>query len=82
MKLRSLVAKAKNQIIIIPVGTDPYGRTVAEVVADVSDPLGIELSFQEEMLKSGNAYFDSKYALNCPNHDAFENAEKIAIAYP
>ncbi|AFZ27261.1 micrococcal nuclease-like nuclease [Cylindrospermum stagnale PCC 7417] len=78
-KLRSLVALAKNQVIIIPIETDRYGRTVAEVVAEVSGAWGIELSFQEEMLKSGNAYFDSN-ALNCPNHDAFEKAEQIAKA--
>lgn len=79
-KLRSLVATAKNQVIIIPIETDRYGRTVAEVVAEVSGPWGIEMSFQEEMLKSGNAYYYSKYALNCPNHDAFAKAEQIAIS--
>ncbi|QHG21258.1 hypothetical protein [Nostoc sp. ATCC 53789] len=36
-------------------------------------------SFQEEMLKSGMAYY-RKSAANCPNHLAFEKAEKLAIA--
>ncbi|MHC5763435.1 thermonuclease family protein [Nostoc sp.] len=79
-KLRSLVALAKNQVTIIPIETDRYGRTVAEVTASVSGEWGIEMSFQEEMLKSGNAYYYKQYASNCPNHLAFEQAEKIAIA--
>jgi micrococcal nuclease len=77
-KLRSLVALAKNQVIIIPVESDRYGRTVAEVMASGRD--GVEVSFQEEMLKSGLAYYYKQYALKCPNHLAFEQAEKIAIA--
>lgn len=79
-KLRSLVALAKNQVMIIPIGTDRYGRTVAEVMASVSGPWGIEMSFQEEMLKSGMAYYYKQYASKCPNHDAFAKAEEIGIA--
>lgn len=79
-KLRSLVALAKNQVMIIPIETDRYGRTVAEVMADVSGPWGNEMSFQEEMLKSGMAYYYKQYASKCPNHDAFVRAEEIAIA--
>ncbi|OUL23970.1 hypothetical protein BV378_20270 [Nostoc sp. RF31YmG] len=79
-KLRSLVALAKNKVIIIPVETDRYGRTVAEVMASVSGEWGQEMSFQEEMLKSGLAYYYEKYAANCPNHDAFAQAQEIAIA--
>ena len=73
----SLVQLAKNQVIIIPVETDRYGRTVAEVMAAVSGEWGEEISFQEEMLKSGLAYYYRKYAANCPNHLAFERAEEI-----
>ncbi|MDZ7968909.1 MAG: thermonuclease family protein [Nostoc sp. DedSLP03] len=79
-KLRSLVALAKNQVMIVPIETDRYGRTVAEVMASVSGEWGLEMSFQEEMLKSGNAYLYRQYAKNCPNVTAFEQAEKIAIA--
>lgn len=77
-KLRSLVTLAKNQVMIIPVETDRYGRTVAEVMADVSGPWGNEMSFQEEMLKGGFAYYYKQYASNCPNHSAFAKAEEIA----
>lgn len=79
-KLRSLVALAKNQVMIIPIETDRYGRTVAEVMANVSGPWGNEMSFQEEMLKGGFAYYYKQYASNCPNHSAFAKAEEIAIA--
>lgn len=77
-KMRSLVALAENQVMIIPVETDRYGRTVAEVMAAVSGEWGEEMSFQEEMLKSGNAYLYRRYAKNCPNVAAFEKAEEIA----
>ncbi|MBC6436356.1 hypothetical protein FM036_46620 [Nostoc sp. HG1] len=40
---------------------------------------GIEVSFQEEMLKSGMAYY-RKSASICPNHLAFKNAQNLAIA--
>jgi endonuclease YncB( thermonuclease family) len=79
-KLRSLISLAKNQVIIIPVEFDRYGRTVAEVMASVSGEWGIEMSFQEEMLKSGSAYYYKQYASNCPNHDAFAKAQELAIA--
>jgi micrococcal nuclease len=79
-KLRSLVALAKNQVSIIPVESDRYGRTVAEVMANVSGPWGQEMSFQEELLKGGFAYYYKQYASNCPNHSAFAKAEEIAIA--
>jgi micrococcal nuclease len=77
-KLKSLVAAANNEVMIIPIEKDRYGRTVAEVMSRGKG--GVEVSFQEEMLKSGNAYFYKQYAKNCPNHDAFARAEEIAIA--
>ncbi|MCG6135190.1 MAG: thermonuclease family protein [Nostoc sp. LLA-1] len=76
-KLRSLVALAKNQVIIIPVETDRYGRTVAEVMAAVSGEWGIEMSFQEEMLKSGMARIYPAFVDKCPNKEAFKQAEEI-----
>jgi micrococcal nuclease len=75
-KLESLVAAANNEVMIIPIEKDKYGRTVAEVMSRGKG--GVEVSFQEEMLKSGNAYFYKQYAKNCPNHDAFAKAEEIA----
>ncbi|NWF58971.1 MAG: thermonuclease family protein [Fischerella sp.] len=75
-KLRSLVATAKNQVIIIPVETDRYGRTVAEVMAYGKGD--VEVSFQEEMLKSGMARVYPAFVAKCPNAEVFKRAEEIA----
>ena len=77
-KLSALVAAADNEVMVIPIEKDKYGRTVAEVMASGSG--GAEVSFQEEMLKSGMSFLYRQYAKNCPNVAAFEQAEKIAIA--
>jgi endonuclease YncB( thermonuclease family) len=77
-KLRSLVAAADNQVMIIPVAKDSDGRTVAEVMMSAGKD-DIEVSFQEEILKSGLASY-RKSGDNCPNNLAFEKAEKLAIA--
>ncbi|WP_341531565.1 thermonuclease family protein (plasmid) [Nostoc sp. UHCC 0302] len=76
-KLRALIAAADNQVMIIPVARHTQGHTVAEVVTTGKD--GIEISVQEEMLKSGLAYHD-KNTLNCPNALAFSKAQEIAKA--
>jgi micrococcal nuclease len=39
---------------------------------------GVEVSFQEEMLKSGMAMVYSAFVNKCPNADAFKRAEEIA----
>ncbi|MBN3957814.1 thermonuclease family protein [Nostoc sp. NMS8] len=76
-KLLKLVAAADNQVMIIPVAKDSDGRTVAEVMAHGQGEA--EISFQEEMLKSGLAK-TRLGEVECPNQIAFENAQRIAIA--
>jgi micrococcal nuclease len=78
VKLQSLVAAADNQVMVIPIEKDKYGRTVAEIMSAGKN--GIEVSFQEEMLKSGMAYLYRQYLKKCFNASAFEQAQKIAIA--
>jgi endonuclease YncB( thermonuclease family) len=73
--LRSLVAEAKGQVIVIEMDRDRYDRTVAEVFLD--KPSG-EQSVQEEMLKAGFAYHYKQYSGNCHNRDVFDSAEAIA----
>jgi micrococcal nuclease len=73
-RLRSLLLSSKNMVSIIPIEKDRYQRTVAEVF------LNDERFVQEELLKSGNAYFYRMYADKCPNREAMVKAEKIAIA--
>lgn len=76
-KLQSLVAAADNEVMIIPVQKDSEGRTVAEVMTYGKGDL--EISFQEELLKSGLVKMRQS-GVECPNHLAFEQAQKIAIA--
>jgi endonuclease YncB( thermonuclease family) len=76
-KLISLVAADENQVMIIPVEKDGDGDTVAEVMAYGTGE--VEISFQEELLKSGLAK-TQKSGVECPNQLSFEQAEKIAIA--
>jgi endonuclease YncB( thermonuclease family) len=77
-KLSALVAAANNEVMVIPIEKDKYGRTVAEIMSRGKG--GVEVSFQEEMLKSGMAYLYRQYLNKCVNATAFEQAEKIAIA--
>jgi endonuclease YncB( thermonuclease family) len=72
--LRSLLAKAQGQVIVIEMDRDKYNRTVAEVLFDT--PSG-EQSVQEEMLKAGFAYHYKQYSGNCHNRDVFDSAEAI-----
>ncbi|MBD2511666.1 thermonuclease family protein [Nostoc muscorum FACHB-395] len=76
-KLLKLVAAADNQLMIVPVEKDNDGRTVAEVMAHGRGEA--EISFQEELLKSGLAK-TRLGGVECPNQIAFEQAQKIAIA--
>ncbi|WP_375515339.1 thermonuclease family protein [uncultured Nostoc sp.] len=76
-KLLKLVAAAENQLIIAPVAKDSDGRTVAEVMARGQGEA--EISFQEELLKSGLAK-TRLGGVECPNQIAFEQAQRIAIA--
>ncbi|MBD2596019.1 thermonuclease family protein [Nostoc spongiaeforme FACHB-130] len=76
-KLRSLVAINDNQVMIIPVQKDSNGKTMAEVMAYGKG--GVEVSFQEELLKHGLA-ITRQFNVECPNQLAFENAQKMAVA--
>ena len=75
--LRSLLGKAKDEVIVLEMDRDRYGRTVAEVFFET--PQGEE-SVQEEMLKAGFAYHYKQYSSNCHNRDVFESAEAIGKA--
>ncbi|MEH1865535.1 MAG: thermonuclease family protein [Nostoc sp.] len=76
-KLLKLIAAADNQLMIVPVAKDSDGRTVAEVMAHGQGDT--EISFQEELLKSGLAK-TRLGEVECPNQIAFENAQRIVIA--
>ncbi|MBD2452128.1 thermonuclease family protein [Nostoc sp. FACHB-152] len=76
-KLQSLVAIDGNQVTVIPVAKDEQGRTFAEIMAYSKD--GVEVSFQEELLKSGLVK-TRQSGVECPNMIAFENAQRLAVA--
>ncbi|PPS42098.1 hypothetical protein B1A85_15685 [Chroococcidiopsis sp. TS-821] len=75
---RSLVAAAGNNIILMPIEKDRYGRTVAEVFVVLKD--GQEQSLQEELLKSGLAYVYQRYISGCFNAESMKEAEAIAVS--
>lgn len=72
--LRSLIAKAKGQVIVVEMDRDKYGRIVAEVLLETPE---WEQSLQEEMLTAGMAYHYQKFSGNCHNADVFDTAEDI-----
>ncbi|WP_081694862.1 thermonuclease family protein [Planktothrix agardhii] len=72
--LRSLINKHGSEVAMIPINTDRYGRTVAELI--LSPGKTPEISIQEELLKSGHAMIYNQYS-DCPNIDAFRLAEDI-----
>ena len=74
--LRSLIAAAGNQVNLMPVAKDRYGRTVAEVFTSLKG--GQEQFLQEEQLKTGMAYVMERYLSDCPNADVMRSAEAIA----
>jgi len=75
--LRSLIASAGNQVIVIPIERDRYGRQVAEVL--VSAPTRAQPEMEKflnyEQVVSGNAYLYARYVDHCPNGTAFAQGE-------
>lgn len=73
--LKKLLDQTKGRVMITPVDTDRYNRTVAEVFTSLKD--GSEQFIQEEMLKAGMARAYPQYISSCPNKDAILKAEQI-----
>jgi endonuclease YncB( thermonuclease family) len=80
-KLRSLIARAGNQVIISPAERDRYGRTVAEVFVSAKNPQQPEeeLFLNYELVRAGLAYHYAQYSDRCPNgKDVLVEAENEA----
>nr|WP_242023744.1 thermonuclease family protein [Trichocoleus sp. FACHB-6] len=73
--LRSLVAQTDNQVQVVALEKDRYGRTVAEVFTVLGNE---EKLLNAEQLMSGNAYLYKEFVNNCPNKLPLETAEAIA----
>lgn len=74
--LKELLEQAGNTVMVSPVTTDRYNRTVAEVFIALQD--GSEQFIQEEMVKAGMARTYPQYVSSCPNKNAILLAEGIA----
>ncbi len=73
--LKKLLDQTEGRVMITPIETDRYKRTVAEVFITLKD--GSEQFIQEEMLKAGMARAYPQYISSCPNKDAILKAEQI-----
>ena len=74
--LRSLIAQGDGSVVVVPVETDRYGRTVAELFIPVGGEEEIHLNAQ--MVMDGYAYHYAQYSAVCPNKDGIVRAEAIA----
>ena len=74
--LRSLIARGDGSVIVVPVETDRYGRTIAELFIPVGGEEEIHLNSQ--MVLDGHAYHYARYSSSCPNKDAIVRAEAMA----
>ena len=61
---------------MVPVETDRYGRTVAELFVPIGGEEEIHLNSQ--MVADGHAYHYAQYSASCPNKDAIAHAEGMA----
>ena len=76
--LRSLIDQGDGSVELIPVETDRYERTVAELFVVRGD--GSEVHLNSQMVMDGYAYHYAQYSDSCPNQVAIEEAEAIAQA--
>ena len=74
--LRSLIAQGDGSLIVMPVETDRYGRTVAELFVPIGGEEEIHLNSQ--MVMDGHAYHYARYSSSCPNKNNIVRAEAMA----
>ena len=74
--LRSLVDIGNGELLLVPVEKDRYGRTVAELYVQDRKNSAIPLNLQ--MVRDGYAWHYQQYSANCPSHEQFAIAQKLA----
>lgn len=74
--LRSLISQGDGSVIVVPVETDRYERTVAELFIPIGGEEEIHLNSQ--MVMDGFAYHYAQYSSSCPNQNNIMRAEGIA----
>lgn len=73
--LRSLLDRGDGRLVVLPVETDRYGRTVAEVFVPTSAG---EIHLNSQMVADGMAYVYPQYVDGCPNAIAIAGGEAMA----
>jgi endonuclease YncB( thermonuclease family) len=63
-------------IVVVPIETDQYGRTIAEVYVPQGDDA--ELFVNGEMMRAGLAYHYERYSDTCPNHITYDRFQEMA----
>ena len=80
--LRSLINQGNGSILVTPVETDRYGRTVAELFiqprAGQGYQLGEEIAMNAQMVRDGYAYHYAQYSDSCPNGQVLASLEEEA----
>ena len=74
--LRSLVDISNGEVLLVPIETDRYDRTVAELYVKDSRSTAINLNVQ--MVRDGYAWHYERYSGNCPIRDEFAVAQELA----
>ncbi|MBW4578680.1 MAG: thermonuclease family protein [Tildeniella nuda ZEHNDER 1965/U140] len=77
--LRSLLANANNQVMVVPVEKDRYGHTVGEIFVKTPtrEQPEQELFINYEMVASGWAYHYERYSEKC-DREMLAKAEQLA----
>ena len=75
-KLKSLVGGIGNEVSVMPIEKDHYGRTVAMVFVKKSNSQK-ETFVNGELVAAGMAYRYSRYSGSCANREAIKRGEAI-----
>lgn len=73
--LRNLIDQGDGRLVVLPVETDRYGRTVAEVFVPTSTA---EIHLNSQMVADGYAYHYARYSGECPNGHLLAGVEAQA----
>ena len=76
--LRSLIAQGDGTIHVLPIETDRYNRTVAELWIPIKPDYEGQIHLNTAMVEAGMAYHYQQYSGNCESAENLGWAEKIA----
>ncbi|MEO1672778.1 MAG: thermonuclease family protein [Cyanobacteria bacterium J06631_2] len=76
--LRSLIDQGDGTIHVLPIETDRYNRTVAELWIPIKPDYEGQIHLNTAMVEAGYAYHYQQYSGNCESAENLGWAEKIA----